>query len=536
MSALPSPGRLLANKYRLLERVGVGGMSEVYRAETVGTGSVVAVKLVLPHKLEDPSFVARLFQEAHSGLRIRHPGIVQVHEAGQSDLGPFLVMDYLLGESAGRRLYDHGPFSVPAAVATLLPVLDALQAAHDAGVVHRDIKPSNIFYAVQGPREVHIKLLDFGVAKLLWPAGGAPRTSTGVVMGTPDYLSPEQASGEAELDGRSDLFAVGIVLFELLTGKRPFHAPSAVATAFKVAHQRTPRLSERGGPRDPTLQAILDRALAKVPGERYGSAREMAEELQSVGPPRLVHESVLCQLVKPERFCPRERSASGERPVTPPHVLDQLKADAGLARPSPVSTPPPMEPLEARARAADKQVRGVVLRTIDQYTREVFGDYVRLRALQRLPKEVATELEYQALQAIVMYDVKALNAYFEGVTNEGAVGSAVWARSAGARAVSGELGAFMRNALRPGDVVSLLRRSTVVLSRLFSFGTWEVVEKDDTITLRIGDMGALNAPARLWLVGVVDGALQTAGVRARATIVRGDAAHAPLISVEVTVS
>ena len=529
MSAEPILGRTIAGKYRLLERIGVGGMSEVYRAEQIPGGQVVAVKLLLPHKLEDPSFVARMFQEAHSGFRIRHPAVVEVHDAGQSDLGPFMVMDYLIGESAGRKLYQHGRLSPAAAIATMVPILEALQAVHDAGVVHRDIKPGNIFYSVEGPGEVRVKLLDFGVAKVLWPSGAAPRTSTGVVMGTPDYLSPEQASGELALDGRSDVFSSGTVLFELLTATRPFHAPTAVATAYKVAHQRTPTLRERGGPSDATLQAIIERALAKRPDERYASARELARELAG-----LVSEPdrarALTELIRPEQYSVRDRGGSGERPITPPRTPVPTSSAGGWPTPGSGSRG------QADAAPSDaKQVRGVVLRAVDEYVKQAFGAAVRDRARAALPKEVATELEYASLPAIVLYDVGVLNRFTDAITREAAMGNVGWGRAAGLHAASTELAAILKHAVRPAEVPIVLRRLMPVLARVFSFGAWELSD-DKLCTLRITDMEPVNAPTRLWLIGVLEGALAAAGARARVTIARGDMPYASQIVVDVVPS
>ncbi|MBI3200906.1 MAG: protein kinase [Myxococcales bacterium] len=531
MTAAPAPGRMVANKYRLLERIGVGGMSEVYRAEHISTGRVVALKLLLPHTLDDPAFVARLFQEAHSGLRMNHPGIVQVHEAGQSELGPYLVMDFLLGESAARRLFDHGRLSVPQALATMLPVLDALQSAHDTGVVHRDIKPGNIFYSVEGPGDVRVKLLDFGVAKVLWPSGTAARTSTGVIMGTPDYLSPEQANGELALDGRSDVFAVGTVLFELLTASRPFHAPTTVATAYRVAHHRAPLLVERGGPPDPTIQAILDRALAKQVSERYQSARDLARDLEKLVPSRDERDRALRELVQPELYLARQREASGERAAAAPHSSPSRPVfpagwtpPGGVAQPVPHASPPD-----------GRQVRGLVLRSVDTYVRQTFGDDARRRVLACLPSDLQRELEYESMQAIVLYDVELLNQYCAAATREGALGNPGWARAAGAQAVSGELGAVLKNALRPGEATALLRRIHPVLSRLFSFGAFGLEEGQPVSTLRVSGVEPLATPARLWLVGVIEGALAVAGARARSTIARGDIAYSPQLVVDVTV-
>ncbi|MCC6662211.1 MAG: serine/threonine protein kinase [Polyangiaceae bacterium] len=534
MSAVSTPGRIVANKYRLLERIGVGGMSEVYRAEQISTGRVVAVKLLLPHKLEDPAFIARLFQEAHSGLRMNHPGIVQVHEAGQSELGPYLVMDFLLGESAARRLFDHGRFPVPAALSTLLPVLHALQLAHDTGVVHRDIKPGNIFYSVEGPRDVRVKLLDFGVAKVLWPSGAAARTSTGVVMGTPDYLSPEQANGELSIDGRSDVFGAGVVLYELLTGSRPFHAPTAVATAYKVAHQRAPSLKERGGPDDPTLQAIVDRALAKHITERYQSARDLAADLERLVPSTEDRERALLDLVRPEQHLGKQRDATGERPIpttASPTVPSRPSFPAGW-------TPPggAVRAVTSPAANEGRQVRGLALRSIDHYVRQTFGDDARGRVLAQLPSELRRELEYGSMQAIVLYDVELLNRYAAAVTREAAMGNMGWARTAGAHAVGGELGAVLKSALRPGEVTVLLRRIHPALSRLYSFGSWSLEEGHPVSTLRVSDVEPLATAARLWLVGVIEGALAAAGARARSTIARGDIAYAPQLVVDITAS
>jgi len=231
MSVAAAAGRVLQGKYRLLERIGVGGMSEVYRAEALDDKRIVAVKLLMRDRADDPNLGARLVHEAQAVMRIRHPSIAEVFDVGQSEIGPFIVLEYLRGDSAARILSERGRFGLQATLATIFPVLDALVAAHEAGIVHRDIKPGNVFFAVDSRANLTVKLLDFGVAKTIWPTGPTPKTSTGVVMGTPDYLSPEQANGEWNIDGRSDLFAVGVVMFELLTATRPFHAPSAVATA-----------------------------------------------------------------------------------------------------------------------------------------------------------------------------------------------------------------------------------------------------------------------------------------------------------------
>ncbi|MEZ4226025.1 MAG: protein kinase [Polyangiaceae bacterium] len=282
MLSKPASGLILAGKYKLLEPIGSGGMSEVFRAENLVIGRNVAVKLLNPNHARDPSLTERFFQEARSASRIQHPAIVDVLDAGEGETGPYLVMELLEGSSAASVLSRFGKMDVAAALATAVPVLSALSAAHGVGVVHRDLKPENIFYHRTDDERPVVKLLDFGIAKLLSPAGPTPRTSTGIVFGTPDYLSPEQAAGFGEIDGRSDLFSVAVVVYELLTGVRPFHAPTTVATAYRIAHAKAPTLAENGGPDHPTLDAVLARALAKRPDERHQTAADLAAELAAL--------------------------------------------------------------------------------------------------------------------------------------------------------------------------------------------------------------------------------------------------------------
>ncbi len=290
-----APGTLVSGKYQLVERLGGGGMGEVYRAEHVLAGRTVALKILRPEFADDANLTKRFFQEAQAANKIHHPNIVDVLDAGFSEQGPYVAMECLEGMSLSAALARLGPLPVGTSLAILLPTLDALDAAHRHGIVHRDLKPENIFL-MRMPREdrgvergrsgeVRVKLLDFGIAKVLDMTGGpSPQTHTGIVFGTPDYLSPEQAAGDGIVDGRSDLFAVGIVLFELVTGHRPFESPSAVATAYKIVHAAAPALESFGVHPDPRLQAALDVALAKSPADRFSSAAAFADALAPMVP------------------------------------------------------------------------------------------------------------------------------------------------------------------------------------------------------------------------------------------------------------
>src|SRR5262249_34186987 len=244
----------------------------------------------------------RFFQEAQAASRIRHPNVVDVIEAARSDHGPYIAMEYLEGESVGAVLRRHGRLDAEATVATLVPVLEALGGAHPGGVIHRALKPENAFYAAQPGGSVPVvRLLDFGIAKMLDPVEPSPRTRTGVVFGTPDYLSPEQATGETPLDGRSDLFAVGVLFYELLTGSRPFRAPTAVATAFKVVHAEPPTISSAGVHVESRLEQVVQRLLQKDPAKRYPTAFEVIRELERVVPDSGRRVSALNRIINVNR-------------------------------------------------------------------------------------------------------------------------------------------------------------------------------------------------------------------------------------------
>lgn len=527
MTARAAEGTIVADKYRLLERVGSGGMSEVYAAETLDTGRIVALKLLESHRQHDANLAARLFHEAEAVERIRHPSIVRVLDAGESELGPFLVMEYLRGESAAQLLADRGKLELQAALATVLPVLDALHAAHCVGIVHRDLKPGNVFYAASSDGEVLVKLLDFGVAKSDHRSSPMPQTSTGIVMGTVDYLSPEQAAGAYTIDGRSDVFAAGVVLFELLTCTRPFHAPTAVATAYKVAHAPHPKLSAAGGPDDAALQAILDRALAKDANDRFASARDMADALREHAGPRSELQRALRRSVAPTRFVSTQR-----RPT-----LEWVPTGHALDAPSSKSTLPPAGRSELRAKTpgsiAVANVRGVVLRAADQYVQQAFGASARARALAALSPDVAKEVEEGMVQAIVSYDVEDVEAYLTAVTQRVCSGNDAWARAAGAAAATGELAPLLRGALRDENLAQLVPRISRVLARLFDFGTWNVETAGATTTIRVSDLGAAHSSLRLWLVGALDGAISAAGARARVAVGRSDSHFSGQLVVEV---
>ncbi|HEX6243279.1 MAG TPA: protein kinase [Polyangiales bacterium] len=275
-------GRVIADAYVIQELVGIGGMGRVYRAEQRALGRMVAVKVVHRHLLGDKDSVTRFYTEARAASSLNHPNSVSIFDFGRTDDGMlYLVMEYLRGRDLARVMHDEASLPIARIVDIALGVLGALGEAHARGVVHRDLKPENIILErLHGGVDL-IKVVDFGLAKIrgVEPAEAA----RGLVAGTPDYMSPEQARAH-EVDGRGDLYALGVVLFELLTGRLPFidDTPSKVMMRHVVDPVPDPRdvAPYRGIP-DELVDVVL-RVLSKEPGQRYQDAEEMAQALRLV--------------------------------------------------------------------------------------------------------------------------------------------------------------------------------------------------------------------------------------------------------------
>ncbi len=284
------PGTILDEKYRLDEKIGAGGFGAVYRATHLTLNRAVAVKVLRPSPGNDsPEAVERFRQEALSASRLSHPNAVTVMDFGVSGVGiAYLVMELLEGRTLKEVLLDENLLPVERCVEILAPVCAALAEAHAANVVHRDIKPDNIFLHV-GDRGEVIKVVDFGIAKLFGLAQ-APEmqgmTETGVILGTPDYMSPERLSG-GRYDGRSDVYSVGVLLFQMITGKFPFKldreaGPYAIALKLMTEEPRPVREFVPDVPF--SIESLVSRALAKDP-DRRPTAREFADELVAIGTP-----------------------------------------------------------------------------------------------------------------------------------------------------------------------------------------------------------------------------------------------------------
>jgi serine/threonine protein kinase len=261
-------GELLAGKYRLVQPLG-HGMSSVWVAENLLLGGNCALKLI--HDGGDPHAGARMLREVQAAARVEHPAIIRMLDFGVTDRGdPFLVMDLLSGVSVRDRLKRQGPLSPVDAVRLLLPIADGLVVAHAHGIVHGDIKPDNIICVPVGAARFQPKLIDFGIARQV---GERPITENGMVLGSPEYLSPEQAQGLPDVDEKTDIWSFSITLYEMATGTTPFFSDGVPALVLDAILERPPPAIAEFGIQDAELWSIISRGLQKSPGSRWSDMR-----------------------------------------------------------------------------------------------------------------------------------------------------------------------------------------------------------------------------------------------------------------------
>jgi beta-lactam-binding protein with PASTA domain/tRNA A-37 threonylcarbamoyl transferase component Bud32 len=267
-----SPDTIIDSRYRIIGRLGSGGMADVYRAEDTQLGREVALKLLYRRFAEDEEFVERFRREASSAANLQHPNVVQVFDRGEWDGTYYIAMELLRGRNLKQVVRDHGALDPALAVDLAIQILKAARFAHRRGVVHRDIKPHNVIVDDEG----RARVTDFGIAR----AGASDMTETGSIMGTAQYLSPEQAQGHP-VDARADLYSIGIVLYELLAGVLPFEGESPVTIALKQVTE-DPVPPHHLNPAIPAaLGTVIMRALRKDPGERFQDADSFIAALES---------------------------------------------------------------------------------------------------------------------------------------------------------------------------------------------------------------------------------------------------------------
>jgi eukaryotic-like serine/threonine-protein kinase len=267
-------GELIGGRYEVEDLVGTGGMSSVYRARDNVLERQVALKILHDHFSSDPEYVERFRREARAIARLNHPNIVTVIDRGELGRHQFIVFEHVAGENLKDVVRRRGPLPVAEAVALTTQVARGLAFAHEHGVVHRDVKPQNVLIDENGTA----KVTDFGIARSIGPGEGI--TETGTVLGTSGYISPEQASGR-RVDSRSDQYSLGVVLYELLTGEPPYSGDNVMAVAMKHLREPVPRVRDRRRDVPASVDAIVSRALAKRPEDRFPCTDEMVAALEA---------------------------------------------------------------------------------------------------------------------------------------------------------------------------------------------------------------------------------------------------------------
>ncbi len=278
-------GEVLAGKYRIERVLGRGGMGVVVAAQHMQLGQRVALKFLLPEACGNGEAVARFLREARAAVQIQSEHVARVSDVGQLDSGaPYMVMEFLLGSDLGAVLHERGPLPIAEAVDYLLQASEAVAEAHALGIVHRDLKPANLFLTKRRDGSPLIKVLDFGISKATQGDGGLGLTATSAVMGSPYYMSPEQVRSARDVDARSDLWALGVILQELLAGAPPFQADTASALFAAIIADAPVPLSKQRPDVPPALEQVLSRCLEKDRTRRYANIAELARALEPFAP------------------------------------------------------------------------------------------------------------------------------------------------------------------------------------------------------------------------------------------------------------
>ena len=331
-------GRVIAGKYRLDRPLAQGGMGSLWVARHLQLDTDVAVKLMGSAYADSVDARTRFEREAKACAQLRSPHVVQVHDYGVEDETAFLVMELLEGEDLGSLIRRRGRLTVLETVRVLVPVCKALRRAHEAGIVHRDIKPSNIFLARTGDDET-VKVLDFGVAKVKAIPGSGPGTRAGVLLGSPNYMSPEQVRNKG-VDHRSDLWSVGVVFFQAVTGELPFPGEEIGDVLVEICTDDIPVPSELAPDLDPAVDALVARAMMRDVSQRFQSARELGLALAALSSDfadsALVSSSELVRVVSPPQSGP-----SFVVPPIPPPISTRVMSPPVPVIPSGLPAPDP---------------------------------------------------------------------------------------------------------------------------------------------------------------------------------------------------
>jgi serine/threonine protein kinase len=348
-------GMVLRGKYEVQKKIGAGGMATVYLAKHKAFNELRAIKVVSSRNLEDQNFMRRFKTEAIITRKLQHPNAVRVDDLDETEDGrPFIVMEYVQGANLRSTIQNEGPLPLKRALNIAAQAAAALAAAHELGITHRDIKPDNILLIRQPDGSDMVKVLDFGIAKVREGSfdigGGYTATQTGLIIGTPQYISPEQAKGEQgdQIDGRADLYSLGIVLYEMVTGELPFQSQTAVG--MLMHHLQTPPPDPKQVKPDlnipPSLSALLHKALEKDPANRYQTAQDMLRAIQAVQ--QSSSEGKTTMVLTPEAWSAPSASSTATQPARIPTAPIPRSTVYSPAKTQPATAPPPKPAMAAR--------------------------------------------------------------------------------------------------------------------------------------------------------------------------------------------
>ena len=334
----PLIGTTLLGQFELLRICGTGSMGTVYKARQATMDRFVAVKILRRDLQDDPQVVKRFQREARAAARLSHPNIITVYLVGATDDGrPFMVMEFVEGQSLEDLLREAGALPPVRAMHIARQIASALAEAHGNAIIHRDLKPANILLTSKRTTPDFVKVLDFGIAKILYEGDETQLTQTGAIFGTPYYISPEQASG-AEIDPRCDLYSLGVILFRMLAGRLPFESPSGMEVLIQHLKQAPPRLRDLVKNVPAALEDLVIKAMAKQPDQRHRSAEDLVVALDTLGQeffggaqPTPVLEAAASS---PALDTKGDASASAQRTITDPELRIPLLISSASTRPA----------------------------------------------------------------------------------------------------------------------------------------------------------------------------------------------------------